>query len=272
MTFTEILVSVENAVATITLNRPARLNAWTQTMEREVRAALTAAGADQTIRAVVVTGAGRGFCGGADMSSLDRAATTEADLRSELAYPVRGMTGIEANYDKRLSYILRIPKPVIAAINGPVAGIGVCLALFCDIRFITQGAKLTTVFAERGLIAEHGSAWMLPRLIGPMNALSLLCACKPISAEEVAGLGLARLLPAANFLQTVQSYALDIANRSSPRSLGIIKRQIYDGLMQTFAESTDGADEEMFLSFGSEDFQEGIAHYVEKRPPHFSGR
>lgn len=271
MAFTQILYNVTAGVASITLNRPERLNAWTQTMEREVRAALSSAAQDDAARVIVLTGAGRGFCGGADVDDLS-AAMAGADVRTETAYPAGGATGIDANYDKRFSYMLRVPKPIIAAINGSVAGVGLCVAMFCDIRFIAQGAKVTTIFAERGLIAEHGSAWMLPRLIGPMNALTMFYSCKPIDSVGAAQLGLARLLPAEGFLESVHEFATLIASRSSPRSLRIIKRQVYDGLFQTLAESGDIGDEEMFESFESEDFREGVAHYLERRLAKFTGR
>lgn len=272
MSFEEILYAVDARVATVTLNRPAQLNAWTQTMEREFRAALTRAARDEHVHAIVITGAGRGFCAGADMSGLNRAAATPSDVRAELTFPSTGAAGIEANYDHRFSYMLRVGKPIIAAINGPIAGIGVCIAAFCDVRFMSEGAKLTTVFAERGLIAEHGIAWMLPRLIGPMNALELLYRCRAISAEDAARMGFARCLPAPEFLTSVQRYAGEIAARSSPRSLRIMKRQVYDSLLQSLAESAAAGDEEMFASFGSEDFKEGVAHYMDKRAPAFTGR
>lgn len=272
MSSEQILYTVDARVATLTLNRPAQLNAWTQTMEREFRAALTRASRDEKVHAIVVTGSGRGFCAGADMSGLARAATTAEGLRSELAFPTTGATGIEANYDHRFSYMLRVGKPIIAAINGPIAGIGVCIAAFCDIRFMSEGAKLTTVFAERGLIAEHGIAWMLPRLIGPMNALDLLYRCRAVSADDAARLGFVRCLPAQDFLASVQRYATEIAARSSPRSLRIMKRQLYDALIQSLAESATAGEEEMFASFESEDFKEGVAHYTDKRAPAFTGR
>lgn len=271
MTFQQILYAVDAKVATITLNRPDKLNAWTQTMEHEFRVALTAAAQDVRVCLIIVTGAGRGFCAGADMGDLSQAAATGADLRSALAFPTTGAAGIEENYDKRFSYMLRVAKPIIAAINGPVAGVGVCLAAFCDIRFMSGDAKLATLFAQRGLVAEHAIAWMLARLVGPMNACALLYEGGPIAAAEVAQMGFAKLLPPTDFLGLVTRYAGKIAARSSPRSLRIIKRQIYDGLMQSLAESADLGDEEMFDSFVSEDFKEGIAHFVEKRAPIFTG-
>ena len=163
-------------------------------------------------------------------------------------------------------------KPVIAGINGPVAGIGLVLTLYCDIRYMAAGAKLTTAFARRGLIAEHGISWMLPRLIGPMNALDLLLSARTIEAEEAGALGLVRVLPAERFAEAVQARAAEIANLSSPRSTRIIKSQVYEALFQSLAEATAIANREQAICRDTEDFREGVAHYVEKREPHFTGR
>ena len=169
MAYTDILYDVDNLIATITLNRPDKLNAWTSEMDGEVRHAVEAATADDNVRAIVLTGAGRGFCAGADMSRLSKVAA--GGRPSGNGSEQSRSTG---NFEQKFSYLLAVPKPVFAAVNGPVAGIAFCLILFCDFRYMAEGAKLTTAFARRGLIAEHGSAWMLPRLLGPMNALDLL--------------------------------------------------------------------------------------------------
>ena len=138
-------------------------------MDADVHHAVERAAADDAVRAIVITGAGRGFCAGADMSRLSRLSAGETPRA------IVGANGSKpGNFEQKFSYLLAVPKPIFAAINGPVAGIALCLVLFCDFRYMAEGAKLTTAFAKRGLIAEHGSAWMLPRLIGPMNALDLL--------------------------------------------------------------------------------------------------
>jgi enoyl-CoA hydratase/carnithine racemase len=267
MAYTAILYSVEGFVATITLNRPDRLNAWTSEMDAEVRAAIESAAADEKVRAIVLTGAGRGFCAGADMSRLTRLSAGEAP-RS-----IVGDNGSKpGNFEQKFSYLLAVPKPIFAAINGPVAGIALCLVLFCDFRYMAEGAKLTTAFAKRGLIAEHGSSWMLPRLIGPMNALDLLYSARMVEATEAERLGLVRKLPAENFLPSVQSIARELVTASSPRSIGVIKRQVFQSYFQSLAEAWAVADKEMIASFGSEDFKEGVAHFLEKRAAAFSGR
>jgi enoyl-CoA hydratase/carnithine racemase len=263
----EILYRVEDGVATITLNRPEKLNAWTVVMAGELREALAKAEADEQVRAIVLTGAGRGFCAGADMSRLAAAAAG----KSTLGVPPMPTEGMEANFAQRLSYILAVRKPIVAGINGPVAGIGVVLTCYCDIRFMAAGAKLTTSFARRGLIAEHGISWLLPRLIGPMNALDLLYSARTVEAEEAASMGLVRVLPAEGFAAAVQACAAEIANLSSPRSTRIIKKQVYEAMFQSLAEATVAANREQEICRDTEDFREGVAHYLEKRKPRFTG-
>jgi len=267
MAYTDILYGVDTFVATITLNRPDKLNAWTGEMDVDVRRAVEEAAADDAVRAIVVTGAGRGFCAGADMSRLNRISSGETPRT------VISQNGSKpGNFEQKFSYLLGVPKPIFAAINGPIAGIAVCLSLFCDFRYMAEGAKLTTAFAKRGLIAEHGSSWMLPRLIGPMNALDLLYSARTIGAAEAERLGLVRQLPASNFLENVQTIACEMVTASSPRSIGVIKRQVFQSYFQSLAEAWAVADTEMIESFRSEDFKEGVAHFVEKRAAAFSGR
>lgn len=266
----DIRYDVLEHVATITLNRPEKLNAWTLLMQQEVRRAFDVAGNDPDVRVIVVTGAGRGFCAGADLGRLAKAregTVTEADV-GRIADDDR----VQASFDQPLSYPLAIPKPVIAAINGPVVGIGLCLTLYCDLRFMSSTARLATAFPRLGLIAEYGSAWMLPRLIGPMNACDLLYSGREIDAEEAERMGLVRMLPAANFMEQVYAYARELAALCSPRSLAIIKRQIVGGLFRNLAEACVEADREMLASLASADFREGVAHFLEKRPPKFAGR
>ncbi len=286
MPYTDILYSVHEHVATVTLNRPDKLNAWTITMDAEVRAALKAAAADDTVRAIVITGAGRGFCAGADMGLLGNI-SQGGRPRSEVQAATDGTPKVgvattktidpseanfEANYEASFGYLQKLGKPLIAAINGPVAGIGLCFTLFCDIRLMADNARLTTSFARRGLIAEHGSSWWLPRLIGPMNAMDLLLSGRLVPAPEAAAMGLVKLLPAEGFGQAAQDYAKTLAQLSSPRSMAVMKRQVFEANFQSLSEAARVADAEMLKSFSSEDFKEGLAHYMEKREPQFTGR
>jgi enoyl-CoA hydratase/carnithine racemase len=258
---------VSERVATITFDRPDKMNAWTPVMESELRRLMVMASDDDAVRAIVITGAGRAFCAGADMGRLSDAASGGS------VAPTPAAVG-ESDDDlaQRYSYLLAVPKPVIAAINGAVAGVGLCLALYCDLRLMAAGAKLTTSFARRGLIAEHGSVWMLRQLIGPMNAADLLLSGRVIEAAEAERLGLVRMLPTDNFRESVQRTASDFANLCSPRSMRIIKQQLAAAPRQTLAQATQLANREVAVCRGTEDFKEGVAHFVEKRAPRFTGR
>ncbi|HYF60878.1 MAG TPA: enoyl-CoA hydratase-related protein [Burkholderiaceae bacterium] len=264
MDYTELKYAVEARVATITLDRPERMNAWTPTMEAEFRAAMRAAADDEGVRAIVVTGAGRAFCAGADMGRLQNASAGGAPS----APPPSG----DGDFEQRYSWLLAVPKPTIAAINGAVAGVGLCVTLYCDLRFMAAGARLSTSFARRGLIAEHGSAWMLPRLIGPMNAADLLLSGRTVDAAEAHALGLVRELPAEGFLAAVQARAAEFAALSSPRSMRIVKEQLRRAPVESLAQATRFADAETARCRETEDFREGVASFVEKRPPNFTGR
>jgi enoyl-CoA hydratase/carnithine racemase len=273
----ETLYQVANRVATITLNRPDKLNAWTAIMEREVRSAVEEAGRDENVRVIVLTGAGRGFCAGADMSLLSTVAEQGLDEKGR-AQALRnsrsaGREGMRADFQRKYSYFPAVGKPMIAAINGPVVGLGLVIALYCDLRFASEAARFGTAFARRGLIAEYGMAWMLPRIVGHANALDLLFSARMIDAAEALRIGLVnQLFPQDVFLEKVQEYARDLAGNVSPRSMGIIKRQVYEGMFQTLEEAFMTSEQEMLTSLQCEDFKEGVAHFVEKRAPAFTGR
>ena len=276
MTNQETLYSVDDRVATLTLNRPDKLNAWTATMDREVRAALEEAERDDQVRAIVLTGAGRGFCAGADMSLLS--AVAEQGLSEERrAQALRGgnsqREGVRPDFQKKYSYFPAIGKPVIAAINGPVVGLGLVITLYCDLRFASDAARFSTTFARRGLIAEYGMAWMLPRLVGHANALDLLLSARQIDAAEALRMGLVnQVFAQEGFLDKVRGYARDLASNVSPRSLRVIKRQVYEGMFQTLAEAFEVSEREMLASLQSEDFKEGVAHFLGKRAAAFTGK
>jgi enoyl-CoA hydratase/carnithine racemase len=272
----ETLYHVAGRVATITLNRPDKLNAWTATMEGEVRAAMEEAEQDENVRVMVLTGAGRGFCAGADMSLLGTVAEKGLD-EARRAQTVQsgsgGREGARADFRKKYSYFPALTKPVIAGINGPVVGLGLVITLYCDLRFASDGARFGTAFAQRGLIAEYGMAWMLPRLVGHANALDLLFTARMIDAAEALRMGLVnQIYPQEAFRESVQKYAMNLASNVSPRSLRIIKRQVHDAMFQTLAESFESSEQEMLASLQCEDFKEGVAHFVEKRAPAFTGR
>ncbi len=271
----ETLYQVADRVATITLNRPDKLNAWTATMEREVRSAVEEAERDDSVRVIVLTGAGRGFCAGADMSLLSSVATQGLgeDVAKRIQTSGAGEAKLRPDFQRKYSYFLGLAKPVIAAINGPAVGIGLVIPLYCDLRWAAETARFSTVFAQRGLIAEYGVAWMLPRIVGLSDALDLLLSARTITASEALDLRLVnRVFPQEGFAAAVQDQAAKLASSVSPRSMAVIKRQVYAGMFQTLAESFDLSVVEMVSSLRSEEFNVGVAHFLEKRPPNFTGR
>jgi enoyl-CoA hydratase/carnithine racemase len=269
MSFTEIKYAVTDRVAVVTLNRPDQLNAWTAVMGKEVRQAMEQAAADDNVRVIVLTGAGRGFCAGADMKRL-AGISASGEIKDEVPPPFDKTS--RPDFQRKNTYFPAIPKPIIAAINGPCAGLGMCFALFCDLRFASDTAVFTTAFARRGLIAEHGMSWTLPRLIGMSAATDLLLSGRKVSADEALRLGLAdRVYPADELMPAVMAYARDLADLSSPRSLRVMKRQLWEAAMQTLDQAMDVADREMAVSLKSDDFKEGVKHFVEKRAPAFTG-
>ena len=254
-----VQMSVEHGVALLTLNRPERLNAWTPEMEREYFGRLAECGRSGQVRVIVVTGAGRGFCAGADMQGLQELSDDGVDEQrtSEQRTPQH--------------FPHSIPKPIIAAINGPCAGIGLVQALMCDIRFAAEDAKITTAFARRGLVAEHGISWILPRLVGPAHALELLLSGRVLLGAEAARIGLVnRALAPDALLDEALAYARELARNCSPASMAAMKRQVYADLERGLAEATGQADALMLASFAAADFAEGVASFVERREPHFA--
>jgi enoyl-CoA hydratase/carnithine racemase len=273
----ETLYNVADRIAIITLNRPDKLNAWTAIMEQEVRSAIEEAERDESVRVIIITGAGRGFCAGADMSLLSSVVASGVDERvrkhASSDSTTRQADGVRADFRKKYSYFPAVGKPVIAAINGPVVGLGLVIALYCDLRFASDAAKFSTAFARRGLIAEYGLAWILPRLVGHANALDLLFSARMVDSAEALRMGLAnQVFPQDIFLAKVNEYAREVAATSSPRSTRIMKRQVYDAMFQTLGEAFDVAEREMLASLQCEDFKEGVAHFLQKRAPAFTGR
>ena len=257
MGYAEIIYDVTDRIATITLNRPDKLNAWTQVMGEEVRAAMDAAARDEDVRVIVLTGAGRGFCAGADMNML--AGITEAGAAGgeAIAHPPANGPAMDMppEFRGRFAYFPAIPKPIIAALNGATAGLGLVVALYCDLRIAGDAAVFTTAFSRRGLIAEHGISWTLPKVVGLPNALDLLLSARKVDAAEALRLGLVnRVLPQAELAAGVRAYARELAELVSPRSLAVMKRQLWDAQFQTLAEATAAADDEMVKSFDAADF------------------
>ena len=252
-----VLYEVQEGIAQVTLNRPNALNAWIPELGRAYFDRLEEAEASPDVRAIVVTGAGRGFCAGVDFGHLKDIYEGQAS----------------ADDDPRPQSLPRsLRKPVIAAINGGCAGLGFVMALMCDIRFAARGAKLTTAFARRGLVAEYGLSWVLPRLMGPSRALDILLSARTVIAEEAQTMGLVdRLTEPGQALHDAREYAAELIRYSSPSSMATIKRQVYDDLDRSFADSMATAIEYMTQSFDHPDFREGVESFVEHREPSFEG-
>jgi enoyl-CoA hydratase/carnithine racemase len=280
MTYAEILYDVDDPVATITLNRPEALNAWTDTMAGEVRDALGRAEHDPAVVGIVLTGAGRGFCAGADMKRLsvlsgaggggDGETVLSEGTSLERSTPMPGDESWGEDLRGSYTYLMSVPKPIVAAINGPVAGMGVPIALACDLRFMNDATVLTTSFAQRGLVAEWGLSWLLARLVGPANALDLLYSARRVDGAEAARMGLvSRALPADEVLPAAQDYVRELARTSSPTSMAIMKRQVYTELHAGLGAAERNAVKLMRESFDRPDFGEGVASYLERRDPKF---
>ncbi len=267
----EVLYEVSDGIATLTLNRPEKLNAWTGQMELEYRAALAEAEQSSEVSVIILTGAGRGFCSGADMAGLqstaDAGGSSGGGAKVEKVQPGPG-NGVRDDYKRNYSFAPSVRKPIIAAINGAAAGLGLVTALYCDMRFASDKAKFTTAFAQRGLIAEHGLSWLLPRLVGMHNALDLTLSARVISAQEALEMGLVgKVFPADEFMESVRDYATQLATFSSPRAMMVSKRLLWDAQFMGLGEAIDVANEEMVESLKTPDFKEGVAWFVEKRSP-----
>ena len=278
MSYQELLYEVSEGIATVTLHRPDKLNAWTMRMEGEYRHAMAEAEKDPDVRVIVVTGSGRGFCAGADMGLLSGLTQGEtlptADSGEDLPKASPGTrAGVRDDYRMLYTWPPAIEKPILAAINGPAAGLGFIHALYCDVRFASDRARFGTAFVRRGLVAEHGISWILPRLIGVQNALDLLFSGRMIDAREALAMGLvSRVISHDELIPTVRAYAKELATMCSPRSIAVMKRQVYDALFQDLHAANTIGNDEMLKSFDTHDFREGVQSFLERRPPKFTGK
>ncbi|MEE2777270.1 MAG: enoyl-CoA hydratase-related protein [Acidobacteriota bacterium] len=254
----EILYEVDDPVATITLNRPERLNAMTGSLFAAFREAIDSAATDESVVGIVVTGTGRGFSAGLDTDAL--AAIAETGQGETRPAPI-GRKGL-------FSYLTEVPKPVIAAVNGVAAGGGYVLATMCDIRFGGPGARLTAVFSKRGLVSEHGVTWTTPRLVGLGRAFDLLWTSRMVDAEEAHRMGLLDFLvddPVAE----AQEYIRDLARTVSPTAMADTKRMLWDHAGRDVDDSLDDVFEVVQSQFQRPDVAEGVRSFLEKRPPEF---
>ncbi|MBI3213065.1 MAG: enoyl-CoA hydratase [Mycobacterium sp.] len=253
----------DSGVAVLTFNRPERMNAWGGELAAGFYAGIAAAEADPDVRVIVITGRGRAFCAGADMGGLSTISTVTVESANQ--------TDVSALVAGKHPYFLtQLDKPVVAAINGSIAGMGLSQALMADVRFAAAGAKFTTSFARRGLIAEYGISWILPRLIGWGAATDLLLSGRTFFAEEAAALGLVKeVVPAEQLMERTLAYAEEMAANCAPSSLAVMKRQLYADAGLPLVETSAKAERLMHDSMQRPDFIEGITAFFEKRPPNF---
>jgi enoyl-CoA hydratase/carnithine racemase len=266
----QIIEELEDGILTITLNRPERLNAWTATMGREVTTAFDRADADDEVRAVLVTGAGRAFCAGAD---LERGGET-FDWRARSG---GGASAPEVPRDNGGQLTLRIfecTKPVIAAINGPAVGVGATMTLPMDIRLAAEDARFGFVFVRRGIVPEAASSWFLPRVVGISQALEWAMTGRVFSAQEaLAGRLVRSLHPRDQLLDAARALAREIADHAAPVSVALARRMLWRMLGAEHPMLAHRVDSRAMLLRGqSADVVEGINSFLEKRPPRFNDR
>jgi enoyl-CoA hydratase/carnithine racemase len=244
----------DDGVAVLTLNRPDRRNGWNPEMEERYFSVLEIADRDPRVRVVVLTGAGSTFCPGVDTGRLDSLAGKGMDVTGRRS-PVRAWA---------------FRKPMVAAINGACAGMGLVQALLCDVRFVARGARFTTAFARRGLAGEYGITWLLPRLVGTERAADLLLSGRVFDADEAQALGVvSRVVDPADLLPAARAYAADIARNCSPTSLALIRHQLRLDDQGTFDESLRRAYRAMDHAAAGPDFREGVDSFLQKRAPNF---
>jgi len=261
--FHDIELRIDDPVAVIKLNRPEKLNAFTYEMLAEIRRAIDLAAADPGVVGIVITGAGRGFCAGLDAQTL-AAVTAEGGTRRRAEPKADELPGL-------FTYFLEVPKPIIAAVNGVAAGGGVVMASMCDVRFASKDASFTTIFLKRGLVAEHGTTWILPRLMSPGRALDLLWTSDRIDGEMAHRVGLVEHLvePAAELVDRACDYVRRIAKSASPASVADTKRMVYRHLGVGYPEALREVDHIQWAAVGRPDAAEGARALIERRDPKF---
>ena len=266
--------AVENQVATITLSRPRRMNAWTGRMHTEYRWALAMAEADPLVRVIVVTGdpAGGAFCAGADTAALEghsEKGRYDAGTSGDIATPGYG---VRPEFDATFAYHFGLAKPVIAAINGAAAGIGLVLACYADLRFAVAGAKFTAAHGRFNFPAEFGLSWVLPRLVGMTHANDILLSSRVFLAEEAMAMGMLNKVVAADALMPhVRGYAGMLAEKSAPGSLRMTKRQIYTDQHQSVAAAVAESERLLNEAITHPDYHEGLSAWLARRPANWCG-
>jgi len=256
-------LEIAEPVAIVRLNRPERLNAFSFRMIGEIRRAVERAAEDERAVGIVITGKGRAFSAGLDTVDLALSASGNAKSEVDSTTPKNELPAL-------FSFLLNVSKPVIAAVNGVAAGGGFVLAMMCDLRFAAEAASFTTVFSKRGLIAEHGTSYLLPRLVGTSRALDLLWSSRRFDAAEALRIGFVdRVFPDSRLLDETCGYVGELSANVSPRSLAVMKSQIYSHLSLGMGAAIRESDQAMNEALTHPDATEGVASFVERRPPRF---
>jgi 2-(1,2-epoxy-1,2-dihydrophenyl)acetyl-CoA isomerase len=254
-----IRYEVKDGIATITFHRPERFNAFTEQMHRELLDAFVTAGKEQEVRCIVLTGAGKAFNAGQDL--------TEAKQREEIDFT----DILRKRYNPLVIQIRRTEKPVIAAVNGAAAGAGMSIALACDIRLASEQATFVNAFVNIGLVPDAGGCYFLPRIVGIGKALELAMTGSRISAEEAMRIGLVnQVFPAETFREEVTAYARKLAHLP-PKAVGLIKQAMYKSLHMSLEETLEYEAYIQQIAGHTEDHKEGVRAFLEKRPPVFKG-
>jgi enoyl-CoA hydratase/carnithine racemase len=266
-------LETQDGVGTLWLNRPERMNAWTGRMHGEYRWGIEQLDQDPEVGVIVVTGVGKGFCVGADSQALEGHSKRGSYDPGTPALMAEPGYGVAPEFDAPFAYHFGLSKPVIAAINGPAAGVGLALACYADLRFAVPGVKLTTAHGKLNLPAELGLSWLLPRIIGLTRANDLLLTSRVFSSDEAYAMGMINeLFEPERLLDAVYDYARALIANVSPNSLKQTRRQVYRDLHRDIASSVRAFDEMANSMMGEADYREGVAAFLEKRPPKWGPR
>jgi enoyl-CoA hydratase/carnithine racemase len=270
MAYEQILYDVSDRIATITLNRPDRMNAMPPKMIGEIHDALQEADRDDHVRVVIVTGAGKAFCSGMDMDVLRTPAAKVMEESRELN---RRDEHLKPDFRGAFSYMLALRKPVIGAINGVCVGVGFTCALYFDIRVAAESARMGILYPRRGLSIEEGASWMLPRLIGLADAIELVVTGRTLTAREALERRLVtHVFPDDQLMAKARELATEIATQCSPVGIAVARRMVYEHMLTDLATAIREDFQELNKLFGGADFREGIKAFMQRRPPNFPGR
>jgi len=269
MSFQHVIYEMKNNIATVKLNRPEKMNSLNDDLADDIREAMHKADHDKKVRVIVLTGEGRAFCAGGDITGFGKIVPEELPKKPSGPFDMNR----RPDYQSRHVYFPAISKPIIAMINGAVAGMGLLYALCCDIRIAAEEAVFTTAYSRIGLAAEYGTHWMLSLAVGHARALELLISGRRFYGPEALRIGLVtHLYPREKLAEETYAYAQEIAQRCSPLSTRIIKKQMFEAPFKTLAEAVMEANEDMIFCNSSTDFKEGQNAFLGKRAPKFIGK